>query len=209
MPRSPEVHKFGGASLANAKAIAHAVEIVLAHRRAPIVVVVSALAGVTDDLIAGRQRAVRRRHQEVVRTLFTGPRRKAMLAMVADVFAEAPRDNDDLLARGERLSARIFAAALEAAACPVAYTNAVAVVKTDGVAGLAAPDLARTERAARHVLLPLLRRGVVPVVPGGQLAAGAAVKLQLCAVVCDGTVLSPTSTFRAMTLEGVHGAVGV
>ena len=166
MPRSPEVHKFGGASLANAKAIAHAVEIVLAHRRAPIVVVVSALAGVTDDLLAGRLRAVRRRHEDVVRALFTGGRRKALLAVATEAFDDKPRDTDDLLSRGERVSARLFVAALEAAGCPAAYTNAVDVIKTDGVPGLAAPDLARTERAARHVLFPLLRRGVVPVVPG-------------------------------------------
>jgi len=49
-PRRPrlEVWKFGGASLADAAAVRHAVSLVRAHR-GPLVVVVSALAGVTDE----------------------------------------------------------------------------------------------------------------------------------------------------------------
>ncbi|MEP6834215.1 MAG: hypothetical protein ABJB74_12515 [Gemmatimonas sp.] len=49
--RVPEVHKFGGASLADAKAVRHALDII-ASRTAPAVTVVSALAGVTDALLA-------------------------------------------------------------------------------------------------------------------------------------------------------------
>src|SRR5260370_24166828 len=56
-PRPPHIHKFGGASLANAAAIRQAVEIVLAHRPAPLVVVVSAIAGVTDALLDAAARA--------------------------------------------------------------------------------------------------------------------------------------------------------
>src|SRR5260370_12370433 len=58
-PRPPHIHKFGGASLANAAAIRQAVEIVLAHRPAPLVVVVSAMAGVTDALLDGAARPAR------------------------------------------------------------------------------------------------------------------------------------------------------
>ena len=46
----PEIHKFGGASLADAAAIAHATTII-AGREGPMVVVVSAMAGVTDALL--------------------------------------------------------------------------------------------------------------------------------------------------------------
>src|ERR687892_773219 len=152
MPRPPEVHKFGGASLASPEAIASAVKIVLAHRPGPVVVVVSALAGVTDALLAGRRMAaLRRRHSAVARTLFNGNRRKALLALVDDAFGEpSPRNPtsralDAHLARGERVSARLVAAALQAADCPAEYIDATEVIKTDGVFGLAAPDLARTE----------------------------------------------------------------
>src|SRR5204863_8212465 len=71
-----------------------------------------------------------------------------------------------LVARGEYLSARIVAAALDTAGCPAAYVDAVEVIHTDGTFGNASPDLRRTERSARRVLRPLLARGVVPVVPG-------------------------------------------
>src|SRR5256886_17378484 len=62
MPRSRrplEIHKFGGASLANGAAIAHAVSVIRAQRPAPLVVVVSAMAGVTDALLDLASAAVR------------------------------------------------------------------------------------------------------------------------------------------------------
>src|SRR2546423_15714565 len=57
--RPPQIHKFGGASLADAAAIGHAVGIVLAQRPEPLVVVVSAMSGVTDALLDGAARAAR------------------------------------------------------------------------------------------------------------------------------------------------------
>src|SRR5256714_14439994 len=57
--RPPQIHKFGGASLADAAAIGHAVGIVQAQRPEPLVVVVSAMSGVTDALIDGAARAAR------------------------------------------------------------------------------------------------------------------------------------------------------
>ncbi|HKC48649.1 MAG TPA: hypothetical protein VKB63_13680, partial [Gemmatimonadales bacterium] len=47
----PQVYKFGGASLESGPAIAHAISIIRAQRPAPLVVVVSAMAGVTDALL--------------------------------------------------------------------------------------------------------------------------------------------------------------
>jgi aspartokinase/homoserine dehydrogenase 1 len=193
--RPPHIHKFGGASLANAAAIRQAVEIVLAHRPAPLVVVVSAMAGVTDALLDAAARAARgdaghvrgaaevlhAQHATAARALVpAGAERDELLRHVDAAFAEleqvagglaalrelTPRTTDYLAARGERLSARIFAAALEAAGCPVAYVDATAVVQTDGTFGNASPDLRRTERSARTVLRPILNRGAVAVVPG-------------------------------------------
>src|SRR5258705_2852006 len=97
MPRSTQVHKFGGASLATAEAMAHAVSIVLAHRSAPIVVVVSALAGVTDALLdiptkglrsGGGATALRRKHTPLAPALFTGARRKELISRRHDGFAD-------------------------------------------------------------------------------------------------------------------------
>src|SRR5256885_12504722 len=57
--RPPQIHKFGGASLADAAAIGQAVRIVQAQRPEPLVVVVSAMSGVTDALLDGAARAAR------------------------------------------------------------------------------------------------------------------------------------------------------
>ena len=202
----PQVHKFGGASLADSAGIARVVAIIEAQRPAPLVIVVSALAGVTDALLEIASNAVRgeadavrtsaaalhKRHATVARGLLPdGNRRRDTLRAIDESFAEleqiaaglaivrelTPRTNDYLVARGERLSARLVSAALEEAGCPVALVDALEVIRCDSNFGSASPDLALTDRSARRVLGPLLKRGVVAVIPGfiagtpdGQLA---------------------------------------
>jgi aspartokinase/homoserine dehydrogenase 1 len=193
--RAPHVHKFGGASLADSTAVRHAVEIVRRHRPEPTVVVVSAMAGTTDALLEVAQQAgtgesrtvgpliarLRSRHVEVARSLLPGGRLRAdVLLFVTDLFAElealaqglrllrelTPRTTDYLVSRGERLSARLVAAALEAGGARARYVDALDLIHTDAAFGQAAPDYARTDRAVQRVLGPLLAKGVVPVVPG-------------------------------------------
>ena len=193
--RAPHVHKFGGASLADSTAVRHAVEIVRRHRPEPTVVVVSAMAGTTDALLEVAQQAgsgesrtvgslisrLRSRHAEVARSLLPGGRLRAdVLLYISDLFAElealaqglrllrelTPRTTDYLVSRGERLSARLVAAALEAGGARARYVDALDLIHTDAAFGQAAPDYARTDRAVQRVLGPLLARGVVPVVPG-------------------------------------------
>ncbi len=189
-----EVWKFGGASVADVAAVRNVVALVRAHR-GPLVVVVSALAGVTDALLDGARRAVegspaaatavaasfRRRHRELAQALV--PRGAARTKLMASADAQAreyeeiahamaalrdlsPRASDTLAARGERAASAVVAAALHAAGRRAARVDATELVVTDGRHGAAAPDLAATRRRARSVLLPLLRRGVTPVVPG-------------------------------------------
>src|SRR6266566_1304581 len=151
--RAPHIHKFGGASLADAAAIGHAVGIVRAQRPDPLVVVVSAMSGVTDALLDGAARAargdaghvravaesLRAQHATAARALVpAGARLEELLRLIDAAFAEleqvagglgvlrelTPRTTDYLAARGERLSARLFAAALDAAGCPAAYVDA-------------------------------------------------------------------------------------
>jgi aspartokinase/homoserine dehydrogenase 1 len=193
--RPPHVHKFGGASLADSAAVRRAVEIIQNHRREPTVVVVSAMAGVTDALLGVAQQAesgderalaaligqLRTRHVEVARTLLPAGRSRAgMLTHIDEVFQElealaaglrrlrelTPRTSDYVISRGERLCARLFAAALEAAGTKAKYVDAVDIVRTDESFGQASPDFARTDTAAQRTLLPMIARGVVPVIPG-------------------------------------------
>ncbi len=193
--RAPHVHKFGGASLADAAAIGRATGIVRSHRPEPAVVVVSAIAGATDALLAlGRHaergdreatsrllRALRARYAQAARAV--GPRGAEGRELLAAVSAEldelaeltaglrllrdlSARTSDFMVARGERLSARIVAAALAASGVRARYVDATTVIRTDAHFGHASPDYARTDRAVRRALRPLLARGVVPVVPG-------------------------------------------
>src|SRR5947199_42885 len=227
MPRSGhplEIHKFGGASLANGAAMAHAVSVIRAQRPTPLVVVVSAMAGVTDALLelagaavrgdAGGARATRDRlaaqdRAAVAALVRAAPRAEELLQAIEGAFAEVeplaaglgglreltPRTTDYLVARGEYLSARIVAAALDTAGCPAAYVDAVEVIHTDGTFGNASPDLRRTERSARRVLRPLLARGVVPVVPG---FLGAAPDGQAVTLGRGGSDLTATLLARAL-----------
>src|SRR5438270_1999081 len=222
--RPPHIHKFGGASLADAAAIRHAVGIVRAQRPDALVVVVSAMGGVTDALLDGAAHAargdashvraaaeaLRAQHAAAAQELVpAGARLEELLRLIGEAFAEleqvagglgvlrelTPRTTDYLAARGERLSARLFAAALDAAGCPAAYVDATEIVQTDGTFGGASPDLRRTERSARKALRPLLARGTVPVVPG---FLGAAPDGQVATLGRGGSDLTATLLARVL-----------
>jgi len=226
LARTPHIHKFGGASLADATGVQHAARIVVSHRPTPQVVVVSAMAGVTDALLDCAMRAsrgtagakevraaaaqLRARHVEAARALVPrGAQLDELAAAIDAAFAEleqlagglgvlrelTPRTVDYLVARGERLSAQLFAAGLHAAGCPVAYVDATEVVQTDGTFGNASPDLARTVRSARRALGPHLARGAVPVVPG---FLGAAPDGQVATLGRGGSDLTATLLARAL-----------
>jgi aspartokinase/homoserine dehydrogenase 1 len=191
-----EVHKFGGASLADAAAYRHAAQIV-AGRGAPCVVVVSAPAGVTDVLLGLAKRAAAgeakvedlERDAEALRTRYRDIARAAvgtekgaaavlvgidasldelsrLLASLTVLKELTARTSDFIAARGERLSAGIFAATYAATAGKSRYVDALEVIFTDGPFGGASPNLALTDLAARKVLRPIAESGVVPVVPG-------------------------------------------
>ena len=192
---SPTVQKFGGASLDGKRALNHALSLVARGPR-PTVIVVSALAGVTDGLLAFSRGAggdaaanpsvLRRKHLAAARAVVApGPARRALFAEIArsfdevDALARAPlfaRDLspaalDYLLARGEELAALIFAAGLRALGVASELVSARDLIATDGRAGGGSPDLKATDRNARGRLRKLLARGRVPVVPGFVAAA--------------------------------------
>jgi aspartokinase/homoserine dehydrogenase 1 len=188
---SVEVHKFGGASLADGAAFRRVVEI-LAGRRGARVAVVSAPAGVTDLLLGLATRAtggetelgaeveaLATRYLEILRAaagrghIVTTAEIKASMDELARLLSSlavlrelTPRTRDFIVSRGERLSARILTAALEAKGIRARYVDATEVVFTDGPYGGASPNLMMTDLAARKVLRPICASGVIPVVPG-------------------------------------------
>jgi len=189
-----EVWKFGGASLADAAAIRKAAELATGHP-GPLVIVASALAGVTDLLLGGAHAAVSGdtrqasrvaaaflvRHRKIARELLpAGAQRRALLAAIDAAAREyrelcaavavlghlAPRASDMLVARGERMSATMLAAVLTASRRRAVYADALRIVATDDEHGGAAPDVAETTRRAQRVLRPLIAARRLPVVPG-------------------------------------------
>jgi aspartate kinase len=187
------VMKFGGTSVKDVPAVRRLVEIVRAQARPPVLVV-SALAKVTDGLLevarlaergdgggaAQAVRALHRRHQEMA-ALASQPRRRAeLLAALEALFAEllaivhalavieevSPRSADTIAAFGELASSRIVAAALEDAGTPSRFVDARQVLITDAQHGQAQPDRAKTDERLRALVLPLAASGVVPVLGG-------------------------------------------
>ncbi len=189
-----EVHKFGGASLTDAASYKNAVGIIR-KRQGLRAIVVSAPAGITDALLGLAGRAVagkaadlekdagalRARYRKLAQGLVPpGSARQELIAEIDRSHDEldgllrsllvlselTPRTSDFVVSRGERLSARLMAAALNAAGTRARYIDAVDVVITDGPFGGASPNLMLTDLRARKILRPLMTAGIVPVVPG-------------------------------------------
>ena len=168
-----EVWKFGGVSLADGRAMQDAIHRIRKHH-GPLAVVASALAGVTDLLLAGADAASRggrdeavkaaatlkRKHHQVAGQLLKGRRLTRSLAAIDESAREydaicgaiavlghlTPRVRDAVVARGERLSAQLLAAALESEGDDVAYIDAAAIVRTDDRHGSATPSIDATRR---------------------------------------------------------------
>lgn len=190
---SPAVHKFGGTSLADAERIRRVAASIRAAPGAPVVVV-SALAGVTDrlDRLAGvddpearrsEVDALRRHHLGVLETLERGPgrvdgaepgtrgrTRRAVEARLAALVVSgddpSPRARDHLLSAGEDLSALLVAHALRLAGAPAEVLDARLLLRTDDLFGRARPDLETLRGRARPLLLEATTRGEIPVVQG-------------------------------------------
>src|SRR5438132_479717 len=190
---APTVLKFGGTSVEDTAACARLAGFVRAHGGPRPVVVVSALAGVTDALLGcageGALRAFDphlERHREIARRLL-GPEASAVFlgelerargelgALVERIGREpalrAPLQ-DEIVSYGERLSAPLLAAALAAAGLPARHVDARRCIVTDETPGRATPDSDATAARTRAVLVPLLDGGTIPVL-GGYIGASA------------------------------------
>jgi aspartate kinase len=187
--------KFGGTSLLGSERILHAARIVQeASASSSVVVIVSAMKGVTDQLLRIAQRIARAEWQQAYRDarqvvqLHLDTLRDLELAdpvrdrvahelklLAADLLHEtrSVRHAEDqaavidrLASFGERFSARLFSAGLQKLG-----VGAVPVASSDFVLTCenfqdARPQLDQTRRLGRQVLLPLLDAGIVPVVTG-------------------------------------------
>lgn len=183
------VCKFGGTSVQDAAAIERLIAIV--RRRLPEqpVVVVSALASVTDELFGlarlterGQPRQAHRgleelleRHRRVATDLGVALVVPAMEGAIEAIRlrldaatgrALSPEERDWLVGHGELWSANLVAAGLGAASLPACWIDARKLIVTDHRFGRATPDISTITGRAQAELAPLLAAGSVPVVQG-------------------------------------------
>jgi aspartate kinase len=193
MKKPLRVMKFGGTSVGDASCIARVVEIVRkASRDSAVVVVVSAMSGVTNRLIEAANRADTRgasaifaqlvnQHDDVVHALIhSAARRKCLQAKLHGLLAEGlvhchgailgrkltPRTLDLISGLGERLCAPLVAAALSEAGVASEAIDATRLLVTDSHHGCAEPQIAGTRAHCQALIAPLLLKRVVPVVTG-------------------------------------------
>ncbi|MGC9467345.1 MAG: aspartate kinase [Anaerolineae bacterium] len=191
------VMKFGGTSVGSAQAIAQAAALIQEQTRTwdTLVVVVSAMRGVTDALIEGALTAsqgdaqtyrgivsdLRVRHTLVVAELLTDQEARTALLKTIDAYLDefgafcqsvhvlgevTPRAMDAISSLGERINARIFAARLNQEGVPAVAVDATEVIVTDRRFQQATPLMEATRRRIQDHLIPILQEGTVPVVTG-------------------------------------------
>src|SRR6266545_3051425 len=194
MANSCIVMKFGGTSVGDAKAIERVVAIVRDRLPQRPVVVVSAMARVTDQLLqmaraagAGDRksaltlaRELRERHYntagELLGTaLFTQfhsdlgtefAELEELLRGIAAVGELTPRTTDHVASFGEVLSSKLVAAALLAHEIPTALVDSRDCVVTDETFTRAAPLFDETNAKLQEFVAPIVESGRVPVMAG-------------------------------------------
>ncbi|AEC52625.1 aspartate kinase [Pyrococcus sp. NA2] len=160
------VVKFGGSSVRYA--FEEALELVkyLSEKR-PIVVVVSALKGVTDELIRfadGDKEAlfrVERIHEEFLS--FHGLDTKVNIDFRKYLPPRALKD--EIVSLGERISAKIFAEGLELLGLKSKVVDPLEFLMAEGEFGDAYINIEKSRRRAGK-LIRLIKSGVIPVIPG-------------------------------------------
>jgi aspartate kinase len=198
------VMKFGGTSVEDPAAIGRTAAIVagrVSMGKQPVVVV-SAMAKVTDQLISAARAAstgdrtgalaissrLRSRHLDTACALVKNPAEAAALTRVVDekfnaldevlrglaaILELTPRISDLIVSYGERISSRIVAAAFREQGINAAHVDAREIIITDSQFQKAIPQDSAIERRAHEKLLPLTAEGKVPVM-GGFIASNEA-----------------------------------
>ena len=192
------VMKFGGTSVEDATAIQRTASIVAGRiqRNQSPVVVVSAMAKVTDQLLACAAAAyagrgdknvafevaarLRTRHLDTASQLASGDRLTVLHAALNNDFdlldellhgiaalgELTARTNDLVVSFGERLSSVMVAAAFAEQGLQGIHVDARSCIITDNHHGKAAPNEHAIEAALTEIVLPLLDEDKVPVMGG-------------------------------------------
>ncbi|MEO7965031.1 MAG: lysine-sensitive aspartokinase 3 [Gemmatimonadaceae bacterium] len=189
------VVKFGGTSVGDTAAIDRLAEIVRGRLARHPIVVVSAMGGATNALLAIAEQAsdgqlisairgveaLRERHLACAEELMgSAPELSdlsgelsatfdelASLAEALSVLGHAtPRSKDAIAAKGEMLSSLLVSAALGIRGIAAEHVEATSVMITNDQFGKAEPLQERIAEAAQRIFRPLVERSLVPIVGG-------------------------------------------
>lgn len=186
--------KFGGTSVEDSSAIDRVVKIVRERLDQSPVVVVSAMAKVTDQLLATAQaagtgerekaldlsRALRERHyaaaSELLSTgVFTDFHSELevdfdsldeLLRGISAVGELTPRTMDNVVSFGERVSSKMVAAAFSARGLNASHVDSRDCIVTDNTHSKALPEFDETNVRLQKVVKPLLEHKRVPIMGG-------------------------------------------
>jgi bifunctional aspartokinase / homoserine dehydrogenase 1 len=189
------VMKFGGTSMGSAERIRVAAGISREqHDKRPVVIVVSAMAKITDLLLDSLRKAeagdaadldanlktLYTRHFECCRGLLPAARQDAALAGVHALISEfsriakgcmmlgerPPRSIDEAVAIGEKLTALLLTEYFESEGVRASAVSGADVIATDAVFGNATPLMEPTRERARVTIGTLLDQHILPVMTG-------------------------------------------
>ncbi len=194
------VMKFGGTSVESAEAIERVAKIVGSRRKQSPVVVVSAMAKVTDQLVAmghkagsgdseasiGLLQSLRERHLQAALELLGAKKCAALVPKLEAVFSDlerflrglaavrelTPRGSDYLLSFGELLSSLIVADAFAVRGLNAAWVDSRECLVTDAKHTRAVPQMPQTRERSKKKISPLVSKKRIPVM-GGFIAATA------------------------------------
>ncbi len=191
------VMKFGGTSVGNAAAIRQVLDIARTEQKQTnnLVIVVSAMSGITDQLIRCASLACSNRADDLIKTIAAirsshfaavedllpeGIERDKLLQVISERVEEltrycqsilvmgevTARGMDVISSLGERMSAPIVAAALCEAGLSAEPVDATCLIITDRTFQNAVPQMEASRKKIRAVLLPICSSGSIAVVTG-------------------------------------------
>lgn len=191
------ITKFGGTSVGSVEALQQSAAIIQQQTREweHVVVVVSAMSGITNALLTAANAAqagdekkytttiddIHYRHQETIRALLPqGEPRTALETEISQFIQDlrtfchsihvmgevTPRGTDSIASLGERMNARVFAALLDSIGTPSLALDATELIITDDHFMAATPLMDLTRARIQEKLPPLLNKGLTPVVTG-------------------------------------------
>ncbi len=191
------VMKFGGTSVGSSQAILNVEQIIRYSKQEwpHIVVVISALSGVTNLLLDCAEKAaagstgvikttaqeLRERHTQIIFELIEDEtvqlKTQGEIDLLIDQFVNlsdtirvlgeyTPRAMDAIVSLGERFSVRLLAAILVSKGLTAQYIDADKFLVTDEEYQNAHPDMDSTKDKANRVIIPALDAGNIPVITG-------------------------------------------